>query len=56
MNYEFVSKLPTTASGMIYMALDYNAADIPVVEDEKDISQYSGVRTFKAYERGVLPV
>ncbi len=34
MDFEFVSKLPTTAAGMVYLAIDYNAADPPVVESE----------------------
>lgn len=51
MTYEFVSNLPTTSKGLIYMAVDYNAADLPIVEDVQTIAAYSGVRVSKAYER-----
>lgn len=33
MTFEFVSNLPTTSKGLVFMAMDYNAADIPIVED-----------------------
>lgn len=33
MTFEFVSNLPTTSKGLVFMAMDYNASDIPIVED-----------------------
>lgn len=35
MTFEFVSNLPTTSKGLVFMAIDYNAADLPIVEDEQ---------------------
>lgn len=43
MNYEFVSNLPTTSKGLVYLAVDYNAADVPLVDDVMQIASYSGV-------------
>lgn len=43
MNYEFVSNLPTTSKGLVYLAVDYNAADVPLVDDVTQIASYSGV-------------
>lgn len=31
LNFEFVSNLPTTSKGLVYAAIDYNAADLPIV-------------------------
>lgn len=33
MSFEFVSNLPTTSKGLVYSAIDYNAADLPVVSN-----------------------
>ena len=56
MQYEFVSNLPTTSKGLVYMAIDYNASDIPIIDEIQSIASYSGVRVAKAYERQTLPV
>lgn len=31
MSFEFVSNLPTTSKGLVYSAIDYNAADLPII-------------------------
>lgn len=56
MQYEFVSNLPTTSKGLVYMAIDYNAADLPIIEEIQTIAAYSGVKVAKAYERQILQV
>lgn len=34
LSFEYVSRCPTTTAGLIYMAVDYDAADSPVVTGE----------------------
>lgn len=38
LSFEYVSRCPTTATGVMYMAIDYDAADTPIVSDEQEIS------------------
>lgn len=56
MQYEFVSNLPTTSKGLVYMAIDYNASDLPIIDEIQTIAAYSGVKVAKAYERQTLQV
>lgn len=56
MQYEFVSNLPTTSKGLVYMAIDYNASDIPIIDEIQSIAAYSGVKVAKAYERQTIQV